>query len=157
MGKKRKERRVLLSAAHSHYYGSIGTTCCVILFLFHCIEIPQQQQQQQQQQVALSFQLYFPLWLISFFLVSRTRRKLNRILLYSFPLHSVVVVVAYSSPRLTYSRLFHTHTEKRFFVFHFLTGKKIFVSKFTAYDGSDLLKSCWCYPWRLAQTNSAIS
>lgn len=94
-----------------------------------------------------------------FFLVSRTRRKLNRILLYSFPLHSVVV--AYSSPRLTYSRLFHTHTHthrETLFCISFLTGKKkIFVSKFTGYDGSDLLKSCWCYPWRLAQTNSAIS
>jgi hypothetical protein len=50
----------------------------------------------------------------------------------------------------------HTQRETLFCI-SFLTGKKIFVSKFTAYDGSDLLKSCWCYPWRLAQTNSAIS
>ena len=55
-----------------------------------------------------------------------------------------------------FSSIPHTHRETLFCI-SFLTGKKIFVSKFTAYDGSDLLKSCWCYPWRLAQTNSAIS
>jgi hypothetical protein len=117
MGKKRKERRVLLSAAHSHYYGSIGTTCCVILFLFHCIEIPQQQQQQQQQQVALSFQLYFFPLAYQFFFGESNTKKIE-----PDPFIFIPPSLCCRRRRLfvSASDIFKdTHREKRFFVFHF--------------------------------------
>lgn len=124
--KKRKERRVLLSAAHSHYYGSIGTTCCVILFLFHCIEIPQQQQQQQQQ-IALSFQLYFPLWLISFLFFGWVEHEENWT--GSFYIHSPFTLLSSSSPirlRVWHILVYSTHTQRNAFLYFIFDWEKDF-------------------------------